>query len=195
MCSQPITVQEFLDALVGSRAFEKLKSLLDEQANDNNSVILHNTILCKCNQKGTGLIIPIVMIQDDKIPVTENNVSFISIQVRNREADDQPTDNYYQLKNEQQESEPTAHYIGIDSSIIYPLPYLGIYISLGVTFEDERMGHLSIYELSKSVYSCLKNKDSAIELLLHKLLISCVDPVEKEDGKLWDGHEANDEWI
>ncbi|CAG8658023.1 4878_t:CDS:1, partial [Ambispora gerdemannii] len=254
MYLQPITVQEFLDALVGSQAFEKLNAVLDEQANGNNSVMLRNSkirfnhfvyvsftptrmnlvnfffrgaaILCKRNQKGTDLIIPIAMVQDDETPITENNLSFINIQVRNREADGQPTGDDYQLKNKQQESEPvfkrqktdnifkqTARYIGIDSSIPFPLPYLSIYMSLGVASEGiefqymldigvktrtdvkERMGHLSIYGLSKSVYACLNDKDSDVELLLHKLLISYVDPVEKEDGVLWVGHQASDKWV
>ncbi|CAG8687628.1 2837_t:CDS:1, partial [Ambispora gerdemannii] len=107
----------------------------------------------------------------------------------------------------------TARYIGIDSSIPFPLPYLGIYMSLGVASEDiecnytldigmktrtdvkDRMGHLSIYGLSKSVYACLNDKDNDVELLLHKLLISYVDPVEKEDGVLWKEHKASDEWV
>ncbi|CAG8672999.1 3507_t:CDS:2, partial [Ambispora gerdemannii] len=59
----------------------------------------------------------------------------------------------------------------------------------------ERMGHLSIYGLSKSVYACLNDKESDVELLLHKLLISYVDPVEKEDGILWGGHRPSDEWV
>ncbi|CAG8634928.1 12267_t:CDS:2, partial [Ambispora gerdemannii] len=244
MYSQSITVQEFLDALVGSQAFEKLKSVLDEQANSNNSVMLRNSkirfnhfvyvdftstrmnlidfffrgaaILCKRNQKGTtDLIIPIAMVQDDETPVTENNLSFISIRVRNRETDSQPTGDDYQFKRQRTDNifKQTARYIGIDSSIPFPLPYLGIYMNLGVTSEDiacyctldiglktrtdvkERMGHLSIYGLSKSVYACLNDKDSAVEPLLHKLLISYVDPVEKEDGILWGGHQPSDEWI
>ncbi|CAG8632917.1 1027_t:CDS:2 [Paraglomus brasilianum] len=55
------------------------------------------------------------------------------------------------------------------------------------------MGHLSIYGLSKNVYNGADG--DVIESLLHKLLISYVDPIEKENGILWDGHKASNEWV
>ena len=58
------------------------------------------------------------------------------------------------------------------------------------------MGHLSIYGLPKNVYACFNGADGdVIESLLHKLLISYVDPVEKENGILWGGHKASNEWV
>ncbi|CAG8702108.1 1052_t:CDS:1, partial [Ambispora gerdemannii] len=148
-------------------AFEKLKSVLDEQANDKNSVMLRNSkirfnhfayvdftptrmdlinyffrgaaILCKRNQKGTDLLIPIAMVQDDETPVTEDNLSFISIQVRNRADDGKPTGDEIEVFKRQRTDnifKQTARYIEIDNSVPFPLPYLGIYMSLGVASED-----------------------------------------------------------
>jgi hypothetical protein len=64
------------------------------------------------------------------------------------------------------------------------------------TDAKDRMGHLSIYGLPKNVYACFNGADGdVIKSLLHKLLISYVDPVEKENGILWGGHKASNEWV
>ncbi|KAG9292444.1 hypothetical protein G9A89_015314 [Geosiphon pyriformis] len=247
MYSQTITIQEFFDALVGRDSWKKLSSIFTIQANSvtlRDSKIRFNhfayveftptrldliefffrgaAVFCKRNQKGVDIIIPVAMVRDDETPITEENVTFISIQVRNREADGSTGDEEQQegskqsFKRQKMDNifKQTARYIGIDDCRPFPLPYLGIYMSLGVTSEGieynntldigvktrteakDRMGHLSIYGFSKNVYACFNGADGdVIESLLHKLLISYVNPVEKENGILWGGHNASNEWI
>jgi hypothetical protein len=247
MYSQPITVQEFFDALVGSESCKKLSPIFAKKANGvmlRNSKVRFNhfayveftptrldlinfffrgaAVFCKRNQKGVDIIIPVAMVRDDETPITEKNMTFIGIQVRNREADgstgdkDQQEGSTQLLKRQKMDNifKQTASYIGIDDCKPFPLPYLGIYMSLGVASEGieynstldigvttrtdakDRMGHLSIYGLSKNVYACFNGADGdVIESLLHKLLISYVDPVEKENGILWGGHKASNEWV
>ena len=247
MYSQTVTVQEFFNALVGPESCKKLSPIFTKQANSitlRNSKIRFNhfayaeftptrldliefffrgaAIFCKRNQKGVDIIIPVAMVQDDEIPITEKNITFIGIQVRYREADGSTGDEGQQegsaqsLKRQKMDNifKQTASYIGIDDCKPFPLPYLGIYMSLGVKSEGieynstldigvttrtdikDRMGHLSIYGLSKNVYACFNGADGdVIKSLLHKLLISYVDPIEKENGILWGGHKASNEWV
>ncbi|KAG9306921.1 hypothetical protein G9A89_000789 [Geosiphon pyriformis] len=186
MYSQTITIQKFFDTLVGQDAWKKLSSIFTIQAN---SITLCDSKI-RFNHfvyiEGVDIIIPVVMVQDDKTPITEENVMFIGIQVRNHEADGS-----------------TARYIGIDDCKSFLLPYLGIYISLGVTSEDieynntlnigvktqteakDRIGHLSIYGLSKNVYACFNGTD---------VVNIYIDPVKK-NGILWGRHNASNEWV
>ena len=163
MYSQPITVQEFFNALVGSESCKKLNLIFTKQAN---SIMLRNSkirfnhfayieftptqldliefffcgtaIFCKRNQKGVDIIIPVAMVRDDETPITEKNMMFIGIQVRNHEADgstgdkDQQEGSVQLLKRQKMDNifKQTASYIGIDDCKPFPLPYLGIYMSL-----------------------------------------------------------------
>ena len=71
-------------------------------------------------------------------------------------------------------------------------------LDIGMTTRTDArdiMGHLSIYGLSKNVYAYFNGADDIIESLLHKLLISYVDPVEKENGILWSEHQASNKWV
>ncbi|CAG8641759.1 10594_t:CDS:2, partial [Paraglomus occultum] len=130
---------EFFNAVVGSESCKKLSPIFAKNANVNGTT-LHNSKLCfVSNIKRSGYYHSSCHGLDET-PITEKNMTFIGTQVRNHEADG-----------------PTAHYIGIDDSKPFPLPYLGICMSLG--------------------RSCW------------------LMAVEKENGILWCGHKASNEWI
>ncbi|CAG8608642.1 13198_t:CDS:2 [Funneliformis caledonium] len=179
-----------IDKAIHSESCKKLSLIFTKQAN---SITLCNSkistaIFCKRNQKGVDIIILVVIVQDDETLITEKNMTFIDIQVRNREADSSTSD-----KDQQEESAQIYMSLGVESKGIKYNSTLDIGMITRTDAKD-RMGHLSIYGLLKNIYACFNGADSdIIELLLHKLLISYVDPIEKENGILWSRHKASDE--